>query len=509
MQPTGNDHVKKLLGESSSPLQMTPIRHVGKAIADLRKEMSVVGSIMGEPDHPVFSEGLMAAIRAKAQLLDYEGVKAIFQAEEKAAGNQSPIITADQRADELFWALKLDTKQRPRAGGYGATQGEAGVLETIAAIEQKRFKTPIHTNNIMVCSGGNHGMFCTLSALAGKDRPIVVHEPCFPVYKDFAKTMHIPITAIDTSKTNFVLDAQELEHTVQQTNGGKCIAVINYPNNPTSKHPDESTLRAYAGVIERCRDAFFVDDAIYAGLAYNGRPVTISDFLSDEARERVITIRASTKEHSHADSRVGHVVASADVIRKMLPHAVYSSVHANRDAQIQYAADLNVFESRQPGIAAHYRDRISAIQGRLEKAGLIETGRAPEGGFFITLNLSAAKGKTLDNKAKKFLLTIGSEIPYADAAHATSAQNDYQAAALLATKVGVPTVPLSAFYVNNVEERAKDMRVRLTVTGEIEQLQEIATRLEAFQRWAQGQDTAQDRQLFSQVAKPPEKTAGR
>lgn len=509
MKKTGNESVKQLLGESSSSLKMTPIRHIGRAIADLRNEMSVVGSIMGEPDHAVFSEGLLAAIRAKAQLLNYEQVKAIFQAEEKAKGNDSSIMTAEFRANALFEALGLPKDQKSRAGGYGMTQGEADVLKTITDIESKRFNTQVHTENVMICNGGNHGMYCTLAALASKARPIVVHEPCFPVYKDFAQVLDVPMTAIDTSKTNFVLRAEDLENTVNATNGGKCIAVINYPNNPTSKQPDQNTLKSYADVIERCKHTFFIDDAIYSGLTYNGRPVTVSDFLSEEARERVITIRASTKEHSHADARVGHVIASADVIQKMLPHAVYTGVHANLDAQKQYAADMAVFPERQQDIAKHYRDKVTSIQERLKNAGLVEVGREPEGGFFITLKLAAAKNKTLDNKAKKFLRTIGSEIPFADAENSTNVQNDYQAAALLATKAGVPSVPLSAFYVNKPEEHAKDMRVRLTVTGEIEQLQEIATRLEAFQRWAQGQATPLDSQLFERVAQKPAKSAVR
>ncbi len=509
MKKTGNENVKRLLGESSSTLKMTPIRHIGRAVTELRKEMDVVGSIMGEPDHAVFADGIMAAIYAKAKKLDYERLKVFLQAEEKAKGNPSSIATAEFRAKQLFDALALDCNQKSGPGGYGMTQGEPDVVKDIAEIESKRFNTQIHPDNIMICNGGNHGMYCTMVALAGKKRPIVVHEPCFPVYKDFAEVLDAPMVAVDTSHTNFVLTPENLEHTVQNTNRGKCIAIINYPNNPTSKSPDTDTLHAYASVIERCKDAFFVDDAIYAGLTYNGKPVTISDFLSDEARERVITIRAATKEHSHADARVGHVVASADVIQKMLPHAVYSGVHANRSAQQEYLADMRAFKEHQPDVARHYRDKVTAIQARLQSAGLVEIGREPEGGFFITLNLAAAKGKTLDTKAKKFLRTIGAEIPYADAGNAMNVQNDYQAAALLATKAGVPSVPLSAFYVNDPEGHAKDMRVRLTVTGEIEQLQEIATRLEAFQRWAQGQETAQDKQLFDRVAQPPIKTQRR
>ena len=496
--------VQELLNRSSSPLPMTPIRHIARAINDLRSQMSVIGSIMGEPDHGVFTEGLWATIRAKASLLELNQLTAVLKAEHSITDSE-----AKTRAEAIFNALGLKHDQQAKADGYGMTQGDPGALQTIATIESKRLNANIQPNNIMICNGGNHGMYCTLAALANKDRPIVVHEPCFPVYKDFAQVLGVPLHAIDTSRSNFVLSPDALEATVNNTNNGHCIAILNYPNNPTSKCPDEKTLRAYASVIERCENTFFIDDAIYAGLAHSGKPATVSDFLSEEARARVITIRAATKEHAHAGARVGHIIADAQVIQKMLPHAVYSGVHACRDSQTQYIADLNVFPTHQQEISKHYRDKIESIRPRLEQAGLLASGHAPEGGFFLTLDLSSIRGKPLDEKAKKFLQAIGNEIPYANAENATVVENDYQAVALLTTKAGVPGVPLSAFYVNNPQEHAKHMHVRLTITGGIEQLQEIATRLEAFQRWAKSEQTQQDRLLFQKIQSPPEKSPQR
>lgn len=495
-------NIKKLLKENSSDLQLTPIRLVNAAVAECRKKMDVVGSIMGEPDHATFPEGLLASIIGKAKLLDYNGLVGALTSKGNSAEE------AAKRADAFFDALGLDKNQQAGPGGYGMTAGDKDLLEVLAKAETSRLDYPVKPEQVMVTAGGNHAMMCTLSGLLGETpRTLIVHEPCFPVYRDFAKVLGMPMEAIDTTNTGFVVDPQVLKDKIQQTNGGHCVVVINYPNNPSSKHASEQTLKAYAKVVEECPNAIFIDDAIYAGLTYQGTTNTLANYVSGDARDRTILIRAATKEHAHADARIGHIVAHPAVIQKMLPHAVYNGVHANRDAQKQYLADTQVFAERQPAIAEHYRKRVGILSERLKKVGLIEESQSPDGGFFLTLNLSSLKGKPLDNNAKEFLRNIAAGIPYVDL-NETSVSNDYQACAMMMSTIGVPSVPLSAFYINNAGGHAQDLRVRLTVTGKLEQLQEIANRLELLSHWANGQATAQDQLKLQEIQKSPERQVG-
>jgi LL-diaminopimelate aminotransferase len=155
------------------------------------------------------------------------------------------------------------------------------------------------------------------------------------------------------------------------------LLVINYPNNPTGARATESF---YRDVIEFAlkNNVVVVQDAAYAALAYDGKPLS---FLSiPGAREVGVEIHSLSKSYNMTGWRMAFVAGNEKIVR------AFATVKDNYDSgqfkAIQWAA-IRALEHPEltDQIKAKYERRLRELVRVLSSIGF--SAEMPGGTFYL------------------------------------------------------------------------------------------------------------------------------
>jgi LL-diaminopimelate aminotransferase len=195
--------------------------------------------------------------------------------------------------------------------------------------------------------------------------------------------------------------------------------VLNYPNNPTG---GGATPAFFERVVAMARANNFVviHDAAYAGLIYEGRPVSI--LATPGGKEVALELHSLSKSFNMTGWRLGFVTGNPLLVR------AYADVKDNSDSG-QFAAiqKAGVFCLDHPEItrqiSAKYSRRMDLLLPVLHRHGF--QAKKPVGSFFLYVkapkSARMADGSTYEFKTgedfSQFMITqmMVSTVPWDDA----------------------------------------------------------------------------------------------
>lgn len=249
-------------------------------------------------------------------------------------------------------------------------------------------------SQIVVASGAKHSIFVALCCLLNPGDEVLIPAPSWVTYAEsVAMAGGKPVLVDAPESASFKATPEQLRAAVTPATK---LLILNNPSNPTGMLYDEAELRALAGVcIEN--DLYIMADEIYYRLMYDGKKFTSIATLGEDVRERTILINGVSKSYAMTGWRIGYSASSAKIAKLMsnyLSHSTsapstisqFAAIEALEGDQTSVEEMRRVFEQR--------RDYIVARMNSIEGVSCIK----PDGAFYIMVNISALKGRTLGGR---------------------------------------------------------------------------------------------------------------
>jgi aspartate aminotransferase len=299
--------------------------------------------------------------------------------------------TPDYIKEAAIKAIRMgETKYTPAAGIVPLRKAAAARLKADCGIEYDY-------TQIVIASGAKHNVFVALMALINPGDEVIVPAPYWVTYKEAVQMAGgVPVAITAEEADDFKNTADQLEAAITEKTK---LLILNNPSNPTGMLYGREELKALAAVCVK-HDLYIISDEIYYGLVYDNKEFVSMASLGEEIKERTIIINGVSKSYAMTGWRIGYSASSkkiATVMSNYLSHATsapstisqYAALEALNGPQETVKAMRDVFQERRDYIVK----RVNAMEG----VSCIN----PEGAFYIMLNISRVKGRTLGGRVIK------------------------------------------------------------------------------------------------------------
>ncbi|MEA2488281.1 MAG: aspartate aminotransferase [Acidobacteriota bacterium] len=247
---------------------------------------------------------------------------------------------------------------------YAPSSGIPQLLEALRDKLAVKNHLTVTTDNIIITSGGAHGLFCAFQATVNPDDEVMFFSPYWTPIKDqvvYAGGTPIRIPWDD------VRGRDDLGPVLEALRGARTrVIYVNTPGNPTGDVFTRAQLESIAAFAQ-AHDLTVIADEAYENLLYDGEHVSIASLPGMLAR--TLTVYTFSKSFSMTGWRIGYVVA-AEPFMGFLKKLVLNSINGV-STPTQFAAlaavthDPHFFDR----IKEDYRHRRDLLVGGLNAAG--------------------------------------------------------------------------------------------------------------------------------------------
>ena len=209
-------------------------------------------------------------------------------------------------------ALEVLKKVDRKVLEYSPSEGLKSLRERLADY-YRRYRIEVDANDIIVTTGGSEAvLFAFMSCLDPGDE-IIVPEPSYANYMEFAISAGATIKTIPSSIENgFALPPiEEFERLITPRTKG--ILICN-PNNPTGYLYTQREMNQLRDLVKKY-DMFLFSDEVYREFCYTGAPY-ISAFHLPGIEENVVLIDSVSKRYSECGIRIGAIITKHKELKK-------------------------------------------------------------------------------------------------------------------------------------------------------------------------------------------------
>jgi aspartate/methionine/tyrosine aminotransferase len=268
---------------------------------------------------------------------------------------------------------------------YAPSSGIPALLEALRAKLARKNAVEVSTNDIIVTSGGAHGLFCAFSASVNPGDEVMFFGPYWTPIKDqvsYAGGVAVRVPWDDVRGRADIREALESRYRPRVR-----VIYVNSPANPSGDILTREQLITIAD-FAKAHDLTVIADEAYEDLVYDGEHVSIASLPG--MLERTITVYTFSKSFSMTGWRIGYVVAPPqfmDFLRKLVLNSVNGV-----STPTQYAAlaavthDPSFFDS----IREEYRRRRDLVVNAFNAAGF--HCLTPPGAFYAFPDVRARLG---------------------------------------------------------------------------------------------------------------------
>ncbi|MBO5008496.1 MAG: pyridoxal phosphate-dependent aminotransferase [Clostridia bacterium] len=248
--------------------------------------------------------------------------------------------------------------------------------------------------NIVVSNGAKHSLINAFGAILNPGDEVIIPAPFWVSYPEMVKYNDgVPVILYTKEENGFKFSAEEFKNTITPKTRA---LVLTSPSNPTGMVYTKEELKAIADVAVE-NNIYVISDEIYEYLVYDGvEHVSIASF-NDKIKDLTIIINGVSKTFAMTGWRIGYTASNADIAKAMSNVQSHTTSNPNSIAQAAAVAALNgplddfnmmkkAFDERRKYMA----ERINAIDG--------VSCLMPQGAFYVMMNISALKGKTISGK---------------------------------------------------------------------------------------------------------------
>ena len=257
---------------------------------------------------------------------------------------------------------------------YTHSLGDIELRNSISSYYKDYYGINISPNQVVITSGSSIAIYIALLALAKADGEVLITNPGYACYKNFALSVGCKAQYIDVSDhTAYQLDIEEINRKI---NSKTVAIIINSPMNPTGTILSETTLKNLAEL-----NIPIISDEIYHGLIYSGeKNHSILEYTNNS-----FVINGFSKKYAMTGLRLGYMIFPQEMQRLIQTIQQNLFLCAPSISQKAAISALNEGESDAIKRNAIYNERRTYMLEKLRSLGfIIET--EPKGAFYIFAN---------------------------------------------------------------------------------------------------------------------------
>ena len=268
---------------------------------------------------------------------------------------------------------------------YVQTTGIPALLDLLVKKMRDKNGIPIGSaDEVMVTSGGIHGVFCICHGLLEPGDEVLVPDPEWPPAQGNIACAHaVPVGYPLHESLGWRPDIDEMRRLVTP----KTRAIyVNSPSNPTGGVLTRADLEAIAALATE-RNLWVISDEAYEDVVFEGEHISIASLPG--MYERTIPLYTFSKTYAITGLRLAYIAVRdpqiRDRVRKMLFYTV-----SNTSSLVQYGGVGALAGSQQ--VVEEFRKELAArrdlfYQGVGEAAPGVFSGSPPAGAFYAFLKI--------------------------------------------------------------------------------------------------------------------------
>jgi len=263
---------------------------------------------------------------------------------------------------------------RDRKFHYTPAKGLPELRERIAEYYKTKYCVTVSPERILITPGTSGAFLVTFAMLTDRERRLVLADPSYPCYKNFAYFLDSEPLFIPVGKeTSYEIPPDSFKKT---ENAG--ALVISSPANPVGNLYSEDTMRELIRLCEQ-KSAGFISDEIYHGLVYDREEKTALQFSDD-----VIVINGFSKYFCMPGFRVGWMILPERLVRDA--EVIVQNVFISANTPAQYAACEAFDEGHLKTVKDTFKKRRDVLYNELKDILVIDA--MPDGAFYIWADIS-------------------------------------------------------------------------------------------------------------------------
>jgi aspartate aminotransferase len=267
------------------------------------------------------------AITAQALKMKREGKKVI-----SFAAGEPDFDTPENIREEAISAIRE---------GFSHYTASSGIIELKEAVIEKLKKdnrVEYKPSEIIISTGAKQCLFNTILTICDPGDEVLLPTPCWVSYTEQIKFAGaVPIFINTYQEEDFKLSASQVEEKI--TSRTKLL-ILNSPNNPTGAVYEPEELKRIAQLLTKY-NIYCICDEIYEKLIYDNAKHLSMASLSDEIKERIITINGVSKSYAMTGWRIGYAAGPEEIIKGMSKIQGHSTSNPNSIAQKASVEALN------------------------------------------------------------------------------------------------------------------------------------------------------------------------
>jgi aspartate aminotransferase len=269
---------------------------------------------------------------------------------------------------------------------YVQTTGIPPLLDLLVRKMRGKNGIPIGgPDDVMVTSGGIHGVFAICQGLLEPGEEVLVPDPEWPPAQgNVACARAVPVGYPLHESRGWRPDVEEMRRLV--TNRTRAI-YVNSPNNPTGGVLSRADLDAIAA-LARDRDLWVISDEAYEDVVFEGEHVSIASLPG--MYERTIPLYTFSKTYAMTGLRLAYVAVHDPAIRDRIRKILFYTI-SNTSSLVQYGGVGALTGSQD--VVAEYRAELARrrdlfYDGIARVAPGVFSGAKPAGAFYAFLKIN-------------------------------------------------------------------------------------------------------------------------
>ena len=274
---------------------------------------------------------------------------------------------------------------------YTPASGTMDLKKAIARKLKRENNLEYAPTDIVVSNGAKHSLMNIFTAILNPGDEVIVPAPYWVSYPEMVKLADgVPVILETTEENDFKFSLEDLKNAMTE----KTVAlVLCSPSNPTGSVYSKDELQKIADFAV-ANKLIIISDEVYEHLIYEGETVIIAS-LGEEIKNQTITVNAMSKTYAMTGWRIGYTASPTHLAKAMGNIQSHATSNPNSIAQAASIAALDgglesVYKMKEEFLKRrnYMYERINAINGI--------SCRMPKGAFYIMMNISKIKGKTID-----------------------------------------------------------------------------------------------------------------
>lgn len=271
---------------------------------------------------------------------------------------------------------------------YTNPQGNLDLRESVCKKLNADNSLDYKSEEIIIGSGGKHIIYHAFLASLNEGDEVIVPAPYWVSYPDIASLCGgVPVFVQPDVKTLKVTAADLKEKITPKT---KWI-VLNTPSNPSGAVYTKDELIEIAEVVRKHEHVMILSDEIYEKFVYPPAEHLSIVNIAPDLKERTLIVNGASKGYAMTGWRIGFAAGSKNLvaaIKKLISQTTTCPSSISQEAA--KVAFLDTHSSLQ--MRNSFQERRDIAVSILSTSSYLEDLQAPEGAFYLFLNLSKVIG---------------------------------------------------------------------------------------------------------------------